>query len=269
MMFFDPHGNPISSQQWLNTYEPAYFICGPTFPPWFDCRSQTSRHVETEVCALLKRTTVLSLQDLILFMAWKMGEIDQCCSEIKKSIVYCRCWNKTLHDRRGKDFSSSINYLTSNMATIQANVSQRNLNSLFDQFPRLKHSQLTNFGPVYLLTVLFFITQGSEPIYDQYAHKAALAIDQGVRPGQAVTTYKAVEEWPDYDRFKNLLRAISRACSPQSSTMFISRSLDRALFVYGHLFRVVNPSRVPKTPCNQVAVPGSSELSGDAPGSHS
>jgi hypothetical protein len=235
MTFFDQQGIQIPCQQWLNTYEPSYFRGKPTFGKRFHGGYQVSQYVEARVCALLGQTTVLSLQDLTLVMAWKLGEIDHRCSEAAQKIVYRRSWDTTLRDRYRRDFSVSINYLAANMTTTQAQANQGNLQCLFDRFPRLKHSQLKFFDSVYLLTVLFFITYGKEPIYDRFAHKAALAIDQGVSPGQAVSNYKQVQTWAEYQLFKTLLTPISQACS-QQSPMFISRPVDRALWVYGHFF---------------------------------
>ena len=91
-------------------------------------------------------------------------------------------------------------------------------------------------GPTNKLAIQFFITGGGDPIYDTYAHKGALAIDQNLPtfpPGQTVTGYKPVQTWDDYQKFKLLLRKIG--LQPHGN-MFTSRDDDRALWVYGHLF---------------------------------
>ena len=94
------------------------------------------------------------------------------------------------------------------------------------------------FGYVYILTVLFFVTHGRFPIYDRFAHIASLAIDQGLPPGSFVN-YREVQKWNDFQHYINLVLAISKACPQQSRnpSMFISRSVDRALWVYGHFFK--------------------------------
>jgi len=91
----------------------------------------------------------------------------------------------------------------------------------------------TGFGPTNKLAMQFFITHGSDPIYDVYAHKAALAIDQNAPLGSTVSGYCPVRTWSDYQNFKSLLRRIGLQ---PSGAMFISRDDDRALWVYGHLF---------------------------------
>jgi hypothetical protein len=49
MIFFDPHGNQIPCQQWLNTYAPSYFRGNPTFGKRFHGAYQVSQYVETKV----------------------------------------------------------------------------------------------------------------------------------------------------------------------------------------------------------------------------
>jgi hypothetical protein len=102
---------------------------------------------------LLGQTTVLSRQELILVMAWKMGEIDHRRSDATQNIVYWRGWDTTLRDRYHRDFSGSINYLAANMTTIQAQANQGNLQHLFDLFPRLKHSKIKFFDSVHFVVV--------------------------------------------------------------------------------------------------------------------
>src|SRR6202040_4283721 len=93
------------------------------------------------------------------------------------------------------------------------------------------------FGPFYVLNILCFVSHGRYPIYDQFAHVAAQAIHSGLRPKDYVA-YHGVQEWSDYRGYMNLLSAISKPC-PQhfGSPMFVSRPVDRALWVYGHFFR--------------------------------
>jgi len=87
MTLFDEQGNPIQCQQWLATYEPYYFLNGPTWDRRINSRNQSSRFVEDRVCALLAKTVPLSQNDLILAMAWKIGGlIDHSRSEASQRI---------------------------------------------------------------------------------------------------------------------------------------------------------------------------------------
>jgi hypothetical protein len=245
MPFFDQQGNSIQSQQWLKTYEPYYFLGGPKLSRKIDGRNktgridgrnQTSHFVENEVCALLSLATPMSQQDLTLVMAWKIGGIiDHAQSEASQRIVYRQSnWPTTLTaiSRFGTlDFSRSIPELANRMNTISDQINQGNPRYLFDLAPRPK-----GFGHVYILTALFFASHGKYPIYDKYAHIAAQAINQDLPPWN-VGHYKELQNWNDYEDYMGLLSTIKEAFQGQveNSSMFISRSQDRALWVYGHL----------------------------------
>jgi hypothetical protein len=230
MTFFDAQGNQIQPARWLNTYERSYFLNQPKQNG--QPRNQTSPFVENQVCALLTQTGPLSGADLKLAMAWKLGEIDHRGAEIAKQIKYQHNWQTAVRDRYKRDFSAGILALAGQMPAILQQVSRGNPDYLFHL-----HPNLANFGPTYILTVLFFVTQGRFPIYDHFAHVAAQAIHSGLAPGSPVKC-KAVQEWNDYQQYKNLLLPISQACPqhPGAPSMFVSRPVDRALWVYGHLF---------------------------------
>ncbi|MGA9040362.1 MAG: hypothetical protein WB421_07495 [Terriglobales bacterium] len=247
MTFFDEQGNAISCQQWLDKYLPYYFLNGPKWGG--RPRNQTSYYVEDTVCALLTKTPPLSLQDLVLAMAWKIGLIDHGRSEFTKKIEYQQNWPTTLTARLQYgtlNFSSSIPYLATNMAAINAQLN-RDPQYLFNMVRR-QLPQVKGFGYVYILTLQFFITHGKFPIYDKFAHVAALAIDQGLSPASPPKSYVkyGLTKWSDYDNYMNLLARIRNAYQQQAgSPMFISRDLDRALWVYGHFFET-NPQNIGK-----------------------
>ena len=231
MTFFDPTGNPVSYQQWLAAYEPCYFIGGPTHGQ-FNVGYQSSRFVENQVEAVLAQRSPLTHNDLVLVMAWKIGTlIDHQRSQASSTVRYCKSWPSTLIARgfhRPWNFSKSIPYLAACMTTIRHQL------SLNPQYLFNLPLQGSGFGPVHRLALNFFVTNGSDAIYDQFAHRAALAIDQNLSPGSAVRNYRAVQSWGGYETFQQLLRRIGLQAQ---GSMFISRADDRALWVYGHFFK--------------------------------
>jgi hypothetical protein len=233
MKFFDEGGNRIESQEWLDTYEPYYFL--GNVGVGCRIRNRTSRFVEGRVCDLLGQTAALSLQDLVLVMAWKTGMIDQLGSDVQKKIVFAGDWatRLTAYGQRTVDFSSSIPSLAAKMPTAQVQVDNGSPRYLYDLAQRFE-----GFGPVYALTVLFFASHGRFPIYDRYAHIAAQAIHEDLPP-EANVSYRQLSKWREYERYMDLLARVRNACPKEraDSSMFVSRTLDRALWVYGHFFK--------------------------------
>jgi len=238
MMFFDPRGNSIQCGQWLRSYEPYYFLNGPTLGRRINGRNQSSRFVENQVCALLTQVPRLSRQDLSLAMAWKIGGIvDHRRSEADQEIIYRQeLWLQTLSAKNQfgiLDFSESIPLLAREMDTILNQIQQGNPQYVFD----LTH-RLNAFGNVYILTALFFISKGKYPIYDKFSHIAAQAIHQDLPPGSYVR-YRGLQKWGDYLQYLALLDSIHSGCPQQSEdrSMSIPRREDRSLWSYGHFFK--------------------------------
>lgn len=235
MNFFDERGNRIPCQQWLEVYEPYYFLGGPKWGRTINARNQSSRLVEDEVCSLLTKSNSLSLDDLVRIMAWKLGLIDHRGSEKTRTILYRQNWPATLSAKlqfRTLDFSASLPTLAASMPAILNELRRNNPQYLFNMTP-----QLPGFGYVFILTILFFVSQGVYPINDKYAHLAAIAIHDGLQPGSKVR-YKGIQKWRDYEDYVKLLSSVSEVWpqEPGQPSVLVSRPLDRALWVYGHFF---------------------------------
>jgi len=237
MKFFDERGNSIDCSHWLKAYEPQYFLGGGATK--IKNRFRSSRLVEDQVCSLLAKGSLLSEDDLKLLMAWKIGAIDHRASEQNKKIAYYYGWDGKTKNRYGHPLGSSIACLASKMSDIAKEIAAGKPEYLFNL-----HSNLDGFGPVYIITMLFFVSQGRYPIYDRFAHIAVQAVQEGLAPGSYVS-YKPVQRWSDYEEYVRLLSPIGEACcdQPKNSRMLISRPVDRALWVYGHSFSSQQPMR--------------------------
>ena len=96
-----------------------------------------------------------------------------------------------------------------------------------------------NIGPVYIINALFFLSKGRLPIYDAFAHKAIRALALDIAPNQVFlgtnpdkTDVKGVATM--YCEYMMLLKKVFDKQISKDKNMFISRELDRALWVYGH-----------------------------------
>ena len=230
MTFFDQNGSPVQYHQWLATYRPSYYLGGTSLGRKVNRRNQSSQFIENQIDALLAQPGQLLQAHLTLALAWKVGAIDHIASTASVVWKPANFPTAMIGGQYKWNFSQSIPYLATNMAGILQQLAA-NPAYLIDLNLRPMGS---GFGATNKLAMQFFITHGGEPIYDRYAHKAALAIDQGTKPGQSVPGYRAVNSWNEYQNFKCLLRRIG--FQPHGS-MFISRDDDRALWVYGHLFK--------------------------------
>lgn len=108
-------------------------------------------------------------------------------------------------------------------------------------------NKIDGVGSIYMITLLFFASKGQYPIYDQFADKALWAIKKDKTPRSKVDDYKGFPDkksnyWKKYkddddsycnrlDEVASDLREDYKGCTNEH------RKLDRALWVYGHMFK--------------------------------
>ena len=104
-----------------------------------------------------------------------------------------------------------------------------NYNSLLKISEQIK---LKNVGAVYLITILFFLSDKEYPIYDYFAHKAVKALYLNKKPhevfvGAAPDKKEKDKVFAMYGEYIYLLDHVFGYHN-------IERELDRALWVFGH-----------------------------------
>lgn len=98
-------------------------------------------------------------------------------------------------------------------------------------------------GATYALTLLYFMSKGAYPIYDQFAHRALIAVREDREIGAVVSDAdlradvaldKAVSSW-----FDNYVCCFKGAIDEMFGyeNYVLCRSYDQALWAYGHMFR--------------------------------
>lgn len=238
MTFYDQDNQKISQPKWVESFEPYYFLNGPTYGS-INRGRQGSKFVENEIEKILKNG--LEANDIPFVIAWKIGAIDHKVSEFEQKIIFKKDFNKTFEfpdPYRGIIKAKKIiDYCQANFVNIiklgdEAKNSETKAEELFNN---LKHNVGENnrFGFVKLLALLYFFTQRYWPIYDQFAHKAVNAIISDTKPDEHIN-YTSFNDFGKYN--KKYVKKIKEIFGRQD----IERGTDRSLWVYGHFFNKNN-----------------------------
>lgn len=104
----------------------------------------------------------------------------------------------------------------------------------------MKHERI---GPVYAITLLYFLSKGDYPIYDRFAHIAIKAICEEKTFESLVTDKELRKEFnPDIRNAEKVFECYKMHYMDRLYNVFDrraykeSRNIDRALWAYGHLF---------------------------------
>lgn len=167
-------------------------------------------------------------------IAWKMGVDDRKGNlktryhEYPRDVIkeFCRITNKKNYCFDGED---KIREIYDDILSVVCNLG------------------LNGYGSVYIISSMFFLSNGAIPIYDYYAHVAVKALLYGVNPQEIyVPQAPSRDEHSRKDKNKksaiNMLLEYMKQLKEiaeetdyyKNDGMFISRDLDRALWVYGH-----------------------------------
>lgn len=97
-------------------------------------------------------------------------------------------------------------------------------------------------GPVYAITLLYFITKGEYPIYDRFAHIALKQIESGASFYNIIQDTSLRDEFHAYStKIEKIYNEYQECYINRLNKIFgneykTNRNIDRALWVYGHLF---------------------------------
>lgn len=245
--FYDFKGEPIGVKEFIELYEPCYFIENKKAEGIQ--HTQTSRCVEKEIVAILKNGDIESRANLAKVMAWKIGKIKHGESKKNKKIVYASDWEscETKNPKRyGKEMdldtlAKSMFDNRNELKKLAVEKPQECLNWLRDI---TRENKIFGLGPVYLINLLFFLSRGKWAIYDRFAMASLRAYEKGLSPVGQEKEVGPIPNLPD----KNSKR-FETICENGTYAEYIekldalgvnykkNRRLDRALWVYGHAFK--------------------------------
>ena len=171
-----------------------------------------------------------------LSFAWKNGLIKSDNIIEKDGEYYKMCYGGKVSVASLKNY---INNISNNKAKILELIRSKVDEDGWEKVYCLaKEDAPSGVGPVNIINALFFISKGMAPIYDKYVHKAIRALAMNITPDCVY-----IGENPDKDDVRRVLimykeymlllkKIFPDECEKKDE--FISRELDRALWVYGH-----------------------------------
>lgn len=88
------------------------------------------------------------------------------------------------------------------------------------------------FGTVYIITLIYFLSKGKYPIYDKFAHKAIMAIDSNRNPMDI--TVASPPDKSSVAKVINMYTEYYKKIEEIFGSYRLTRKQDQALWVYGH-----------------------------------
>lgn len=202
---------------------------------------KNSEFIENQIENLLNNG-IKDENDVIHILAWKTGKIKHKDSELNKKFEYYSNWlinedkkdyEITIYDRI--DVKTFAEYIVKNITVLESESIDNPPNVL----NKLKDESPQGIGTVYLITLLYFISKGKYPIYDRFATMAVDAILNNKKPND----YVSYSELPNKNdkKFDEVINIYNKNYVNKLNEIFgdeykSNRDIDRALWVYGHLF---------------------------------
>ena len=247
-----------NKEEFIRLYADSYYLDQGTVGQIAPNAAGSRKHIEGMMDGILANGISGKL-DIIHILAWKMSKFVQ--SNNQPNLVYAKDWESLngigeediddalCVERYGNSFEIGKIAVSvyralpqlEGAAKLSWQALLKKLNALIGSFYGL--------GPVYLITLMYFLSRGTYPIYDQFAMMALTAIHEGVEPGgkipyKGLPSVRELLENDDpvfgYQRFIDLLNDVF-----SEEDLFrdgvACRDVDRALWVYGHYFKPVSP----------------------------
>jgi len=245
--------DPRDTARFLNTYVSEYFLPQTYMATEKESNlanilpfSQSSKCVENEMEDLIWNSKrKWSKQDVLHILAWKIDGIDHLAS--KEQIILKETWSDKNNCMKGVHRGIEINNIELLTSFVADHVSkwreiyshkwnaENALTVLKELDAYIKKNGISRMGPVHLITLLSFVSQGELPIYDKQAMKALIAYENGYAPGKVIyfSDLPNVSEKSFWSKYQDYINKLETNFGSDYKT---NRKIDQALWVYGHLF---------------------------------
>lgn len=257
----------LKPKEFIEYYSNAYYISrnGKVYKQIKNAK-QSSEFIENDIDRILQNG-IREKTEVFHILAWKMGGIDHKASQLESKKSGTVKYEYNSPDKNGNQWTESVDCFTAlHRGNVIPNVEKLidyiirktdDWNSLsFNRFEDaeqflwdvkyfLLRNQIKYIGPVYLITLLYFVSKGKYPIYDQQAAKALKAINNvSIKPNDKVEILElpSVESPKFMDTYKKYIESLESLCKDiygedEKKRYQNDRDIDRALWVYGHLFK--------------------------------
>lgn len=235
----------IKRDDFIKIYNGSYFLSGERMVKGV---IRNSTVAENEIERILNEG-IKTDKDVINILAWKLGKIKHRETDAEKNgnIVFSKDWKNAYkldilrYGRQWENIKEFVDYIVRNINDLRSKSKccpQKVLNELKDQAPK-------GIGTVYLITLLYFISQGKYPIYDRFAYIALQGIKHGTEPFTKKIKPPILPD-KNSEKFKSVYEDYIEPYIKELSDIFGSdynrsveeyRNIDRALWVYGHAFK--------------------------------
>lgn len=200
LYFYYPDGTVIKTQkEFIDFYSKVYY--------WENRDIKLEKTIEN----LLSRQQELTESDFFDILCWKTGGTTSDNKSVKTryNVISVSEITKKYNETKGKSKEE-----------------------IFHELIKIK-----GIGPVYAITLLYFISKAEYPIYDNFADIALQAITD---KDSWKNTYndKTIYSWKNYEEYKKTIFEIFGDKEYQKN-----RKIDQALWAYGHLFNETNRNK--------------------------
>lgn len=238
--FYDPEGDllkPNDSNTFIERYNPSYYIDGDNLErSWLN---QSCTFVEEEIENILKNGINLSDdRDIRHIISWKIGSVDHEKTKEQHDGKF-----HYHNDEPGKYRFAKVplkelyEHIRDNEKCLKEKAHSDNQEDIRWVIEKLR--EIKGIGDVYAITLLYFLSNGKYPIYDQYAHYAIKAIGASEEEKDKLWTAPDLKKDVKLDSKKLVSTYIDNYVNTLKNIFekrYNDRNVDRALWVYGHLF---------------------------------
>lgn len=223
LRFYLPDGiTEISKDNFIDFYSQLYY--------WKNSKFVEQRILDILVKGINYIDEKNFIDDIFIIMAWKTGHIKHKKSENKECIEFYSQWNQDNHEMV---FHKKNTVNCSEICKLIMDYRKDNKEKNIKEFLSVFKDNKMHIGPVYTLTLWYFITGGAEPIYDKYARYAIWNImgedDELPKDPSFENIYKIYSEYSK--RIKNVFDIEYKE---REKDMITWRKVDQALWAYGH-----------------------------------